>query len=79
MKKKIAMLLMCILLMVSLTACDTTKDEEKIINIVNETHYINTTESWSVMSHNGYKGYYVDKTYDEENDEYTVVIKFKKY
>ena len=79
MKKKIIMLLMCILLIVSLTACDTTKDEEKIINIVNETHYINTTESWSVMSHNGYKGYYVDEKYDEENDEYTVIIKFKKY
>ena len=62
-----------------LVGCDTTEDKDKIINIVNETHYINTTESWNVMSHNGYKGYYVDETYDEETDEYTVIIKFKKY
>lgn len=64
---------------ICLTGCDTTDDKDKIINIVNETHYINTTESWSVKSHNGYKGCYVDKTYNEENDVYTVTIKFKKY
>ena len=79
MKKKITLFLGLMCICSCLVGCDTTDDKDKIINIVNETQYINTTESWNVMSHNGYKGYYVDKTYDEENDEYTVIIKFKKY
>lgn len=74
MKKLFLMLLISLFLV----GCDTTDDEEKIINIVCEDHYVNVTESWSVMSHNGYKGYDVVETYDEEIDEYTVVIKFKR-
>lgn len=72
-------LFLILLISLFLVGCDTTDDKEKIINIINETRYINTTETWTVNSHNGYKGCYVDETYDEESDEYTVIIKFKKY
>lgn len=69
---------MCVLLMFSLVACDNTEDKDKIINVICETHYVNTTESWSIHSHNGYKAIYTNKKYDEETDTYTVTIQFRR-
>lgn len=66
------------MLSVSLVGCDTTDDPDRVINIFCDRGYINTTESWSVNSHNDYRAYEVTEDYDEEADEYTVVLKFKK-
>lgn len=78
MKKKLIALIICMLMTVTLVACDNTDDEEKIINVLCDTGYINTTETWTVNSHNGYKAIYTNKEYDEETDTYTVTIKFGK-
>lgn len=78
MKKKLIALIICMLMAVTLVACDNTDDEEKIINVICDTGYINTTETWTVNSHNGYKAIYTNKEYDDETDTYTVTIKFSK-
>lgn len=77
-KKRLMLLLVCLLMVMMLTACDHTNSEEKIINVFCETHYINTTESWHVNSHNGYKAIYTNKEYDDLTDTYTVTIQFRK-
>lgn len=74
--KKISIMAIMLLLLFSLTACDTTDDPEKVIDVICETHYVNTTESWTVMSHNGYKAIEFTKKYDKEKDVYTVTLKF---
>ena len=77
-KKRIITLAACILIAITLVACDHTNNEEKIINVFCDTGYINTTETWTVNSHNGYKAIYTNKEYDDETDTYTVTIKFSK-
>ena len=62
----------------SLMSCDHESDPERIINIGCDRHYLNTTESWYVNSNNGYRAYDVSEEYNEEVDEYTVILKFKK-
>ena len=74
--KKTIFSTLCVLLTIGLTGCDNTNDKSKIINVVCETQYVNTTETWSINSHNGYKAIYTNKAYDEETDIYTVTIKF---
>ena len=76
--KKLIILICSLCIVLSFTGCDNTNDPEKIINVGCETHYINTTESWYVNSHNGYKAIEATEDYNEETDTYTVVIKFKK-
>lgn len=78
MKKKIIAMIVCMLMIITLVACDHTNDKEKIINVLCDTEYINTTETWTVNSHNGYKAIYTNKEYDEKTDTYTVTIKFSK-
>ena len=78
MKRKIITLIMCICFACLCTSCENTKNEEKVINMFCETHYINTTESWSINSHNGYKAIYTFKDYDASTDTYTIIIQFKK-
>ena len=64
--------------MLTFTSCDTVDDKEKIINVSCETHYINTTESWSINTHNGYRAIDFNKDYDKDNDTYTVTLVFTK-
>lgn len=78
MNKKIITLIVCILMTAMLVACDNTNDEEKIVSVFCDTGYINTTETWAINSHNGYKAIYTNKEYDEETDTYTVTIKFTR-
>ena len=62
----------------SFISCDNESDPERIINMSCHRHYLNTTETWSVNSNNGYRAYYVSEEYNEEVDEYTVILRFKK-
>lgn len=78
MKKRLILLLTTLLLLFNITGCDYEDDPERIINIHCESHYINTTESWSVNTHNGYKATNVSKKYDEKADVYTVTFTFKR-
>lgn len=57
---------------------DNESDPERIINMSCNRHYLNTTESWYVNSNNGYRAYDVSEEYNEEADEYTVILRFKK-
>lgn len=76
MKKRILILLFVMLAMFNLTGCDNTDDKEKIINITCWSHYFNTTETWDIDTHNGYKAMEVDKQYDKESDTYTITFVF---
>ena len=76
--KRISILLCFLFVVLSFTGCDTTDDPDKVINIGCYRHYVGTTESWYVNSHNDYRAFEVNEEYDKETDTYTVVLKFKK-
>lgn len=76
--KKLLVLLGILALVFTMFGCDTTNDATKEIDIYCESHYINTTESWSVNTRNGYKAIKATKEYDEDEDIYTVTLTFGK-
>lgn len=74
MKKKI-LLLLVLTLSIGLTACDKRKDYDIYIS---QQGYVNTSDSWSVDSFNDFICVGTDKQFDEDTQEYTVTLKFKK-
>lgn len=74
MKKK-ALLLLALTLSLGLTACDESSENDIYIN---QEVYFNTSDSWEINSYNNFICVNMDKQFDEDTQEYTVTLKFKK-
>lgn len=74
MKKK-ALLLLALALSLGLTACDESNENDIYIS---QEDWCDTSDSWEINSYNNFICVNMDKQFDEDTQEYTVTLKFKK-
>ena len=58
-----------------LVGCNSNHAEK--VSVDCDTYYIDTTETWTVNTFDGYKVTSMEKVHDEETDTYTVTLKIE--